>query len=56
MIETLDVREQDVRDRDGHWFSMRIRPYKTTENKIDGAVLVLVNIDQIRKDARVPEE
>jgi len=28
---------------------MRIRPYRTTENKIDGLVIVLVDIDQLRR-------
>ena len=42
--DDLGVREMEVQDRNGKWYSMRIRPYKTTDNKIDGAVLVLVDI------------
>lgn len=49
VIETLNMREIDVQDREGRWFSMRVRPYRTTENKIDGAVLVLVDIGEIRQ-------
>src|SRR5213079_1220524 len=45
VIETLGTRERKVTDRDGHQYSLRIRPYRTTDNKIDGAVLTLVDID-----------
>jgi two-component system CheB/CheR fusion protein len=48
VIDTLETKEMDVRDRNGRSFSLRIRPYKTTDNKIEGAVLVLVDI---RKDS-----
>lgn len=51
VVDNLEVREQEVQDRQGHWYSLRIRPYKTTENKIEGAVLVLVDIDQLKKKA-----
>jgi len=49
VIDTLNVREREVRDRQGHSYSLRIRPYRTADNKIDGAVLTLVDIDG-RKD------
>jgi len=44
VIETLETSEREVQDRKGHWYSLRIRPYKTVDNKIDGAVLVLVDL------------
>lgn len=49
VIDTLNMREVEVQDRDGHWFSIRIRPYRTSENKIEGAVIVLVDIADIRQ-------
>jgi two-component system CheB/CheR fusion protein len=45
VIDTMIVKEQEVQDVDGRWYSMRIRPYKTIDNRIEGAVLVLVDID-----------
>jgi two-component system CheB/CheR fusion protein len=48
VIDTLNMREVEVQDREGHWFSLRIRPYRTSENKIEGAVIVLVDIGDIR--------
>jgi two-component system, chemotaxis family, CheB/CheR fusion protein len=44
VIEELKTREIDVQDREGQWYSLRIRPYRTMENKIDGAVLVLIDM------------
>lgn len=50
VIEHVQPAELDVRDkRDGHWFSLRLRPYFTLDNQIDGAVLVLVDIDVLKR-------
>ena len=40
-IDSVSLIEREVRDRQGRWFSLRIRPYKSLDNKIDGAVLAL---------------
>ena len=45
VIETLGTRERKVTDKEGRQYSLRVRPYRTTDNKIDGAVLTLVDID-----------
>src|SRR5438477_9081491 len=45
VIETLGTCERKVTDGDGRKYSLRIRPYRTTDNKIDGAVLTLIDID-----------
>ncbi len=49
VIETMIVRESEVQDRDGRWYRMQIRPYKTTENRIDGAILSLFDIDGLKR-------
>ena len=45
VLETLATKEVEVQDREGHWYSLQIRPYRTVDDKIDGAVLVLNDID-----------
>jgi two-component system, chemotaxis family, CheB/CheR fusion protein len=45
VIETLSPRERKVRDKEGREYLLRVRPYRTTENKIDGAVLTLIDMD-----------
>ncbi|WP_103666348.1 chemotaxis protein CheB [Pseudanabaena sp. BC1403] len=49
VIDTLIPHEQDVRDQSGNWFSMRIRPYRTTDNHIDGVVISLFDIDILKR-------
>ncbi len=48
VIRTMDTFEAEIQDRQGLWYSIRIRPYKTIDNKIDGAVLVFVNINDAK--------
>jgi two-component system, chemotaxis family, CheB/CheR fusion protein len=48
VIDSLTPFEGEVQDRAGRWFALRIRPYITLDNKIDGASIVLVDVDSIR--------
>jgi len=48
VIDSLKIIEREVQDKNGHWYSLSIRPYKTLENKIDGAVLIMVDIDALK--------
>jgi two-component system CheB/CheR fusion protein len=34
-----------VRGAEGREYSLRVRPYRTTDNKIDGAVITLVDLE-----------
>ena len=49
VLDTLGAKEMEVQDRDGRSYLMRIRPYRTPENRIEGIVLVLVDIDELRR-------
>ncbi|HKW96237.1 MAG TPA: chemotaxis protein CheB [Bryobacteraceae bacterium] len=51
VTETLRTYEAEVQDIAGRWYLLRIRPYRTEENKIEGAVLMLVDIDDIKRTA-----
>lgn len=43
--------EREVMSRDGTWHVMRLRPYRTVENRIDGTVLTFVDIsDRLRAE------
>ena len=56
VIDTLVMKEQEVQDTEGHWYDLLIRPYKTLENQIDGAVLVLVDIDALKRSTEELKE
>jgi two-component system CheB/CheR fusion protein len=44
VLRTLVSHEQQLTTRGGHWFLMRILPYRTLENMIDGVVITFVDI------------
>ncbi|MCY1007123.1 PAS domain-containing protein [Nannocystis pusilla] len=50
VIDTVTIQEMNVRDSEGNWYSLRIRPYKNVENRIDGAVLALFDIASRRHE------
>ena len=56
VMETLDAAEREVRDDLGHWYALRIRPYKTATQQIDGAVLVFQDIDERKRHALALDE
>ena len=43
-LRTLAFSEKQVVTTDGHWFSVRIMPYRTLANVIQGAVITFVDI------------
>ena len=47
--ETMQVREQEVRDREGRWHLLRIRSYCTADDRIEGSVVSLLDIDDIKR-------
>jgi two-component system CheB/CheR fusion protein len=49
VIDTLNLYHQEVRDLKGHWYDLRIRPYRTLDNRIDGAVVVLIDINTLKR-------
>lgn len=49
VIDTLEPQQREVKDSEGHWYRLRVRPYRTADNQIDGAVMALVDIDDIKR-------
>jgi two-component system, chemotaxis family, CheB/CheR fusion protein len=49
VIDTASPREREVQDSQGRWYSLRVRPYRTLENTIEGAVILLVDVDTLRR-------
>ena len=49
VLDTLMYKEVQVRARDGHWYLMRIMPYRTNDNAIDGAVINFIDITTMKK-------
>ena len=54
VLDTVSTTERDVRDKHGRWYSLRLRPYRTLDNAIDGVVVMLVDMtDHKRAEAIV---
>jgi two-component system CheB/CheR fusion protein len=51
VLRNLTPVEEEVRTSEDRWYSMRILPYRTTDNRIDGAVLTFSDI-QKQKEAQ----
>jgi chemotaxis protein methyltransferase CheR/two-component system CheB/CheR fusion protein len=49
VLRTLIFREKEVTTPDGHWFRVRIMPYRTQNNVIDGVVITFMDISQSKK-------
>ncbi len=53
VLQTLAMREREVQSTDGSWFLMRILPYRTAKNRIDGLVLTFVDISKMKEAEQV---
>ncbi|MBN2577442.1 MAG: PAS domain-containing protein [Pirellulales bacterium] len=49
VLDTLVPKEIEVQSKQGEWYLLRIRPYRTLENLIDGAVITFVDITRIKQ-------
>ena len=49
VIQSLEMQQREVQDTDGRWHRLVVRPYKTTDNKIDGAIIKLSDIDALKR-------
>jgi two-component system, chemotaxis family, CheB/CheR fusion protein len=56
VTESLTSKELEVQDGEGRWYSLRIRPYKTADNKIDGVVLTLFDVGTMKAMLAQAEE
>lgn len=56
MIGELHPVEKQIHTNDGKWFNMQIKPYRTTDNQIDGAVITFMDISDLKKVEKELEE
>lgn len=57
VLRTLMFCEKQIPTHDGHWFSIRIMPYRTMDNAIDGVVITFWDITVAKQlEARLRSE
>lgn len=49
VLQTLVSKERELSNRNDGWYWMRITPYRTVGNVIDGVVITFVNISELKK-------
>ena len=48
VVDNVRAQEREVLDKEGRWYTLRVHPYLTYDKKVDGAVLVLVDITDLK--------
>lgn len=48
VLRTLVFKEKQIPTKDGRWYSIRIMPYRTFDDRIDGLVITFVNNSDIK--------
>ncbi len=56
VVKTLIPVNKEVQTPDGAWSLMRIIPYRTTENRIEGLILTFIDINQMKKTKFIMDE
>ena len=49
VLDTLVPKDTEVQTKDGKWYMLRIRPYRTIDNVIEGAVISFIDITEMQK-------
>lgn len=49
VLRTLVFRETEIETNDEHWFTVRIMPYRTYDDRIDGLVITFIDITKAKK-------
>ena len=48
VLDSLIPVEQEVKTEEGRWYSMRVHPYRTTDNAIEGVVASFADISRVK--------
>ncbi|HVA45123.1 MAG TPA: chemotaxis protein CheB [Pirellulales bacterium] len=56
VIDTLEIKQREVADESGAWHKLYVRPYKTLDHKLGGVVLMLIDIDVLKRREQEIEE
>jgi len=56
VIDTVKNEEIELQDQNGHWYRVEIRPYKTLDKKISGALIAFTDINEIKKSLDIAQK
>jgi two-component system CheB/CheR fusion protein len=49
VLRNLVPVEREIQREDGNWFLMRLRPYRTMEDRIEGVVITFIDINKLKE-------
>jgi len=49
VLADLTPVRREIRSRTGQWYDLRVRPYRTVDNKIDGVVITFLDVTERRQ-------
>ncbi|MEI7529529.1 MAG: chemotaxis protein CheB [Elusimicrobiota bacterium] len=49
VLDTLAAKDVEVNTKDGRWYTLRMQPYRTQENTIEGAVLTFIDFTEMKR-------
>ncbi len=52
VLRTLVPVEREVQNAEGNWYLIRLRPYRTQDDHIDGVVITFIDISRLKKTER----
>jgi len=56
VIQEVQAKQSEVQDQEGNWCSLRITPYRTLDNRIDGVVLSVLDGTALGESSRTKTE
>jgi two-component system CheB/CheR fusion protein len=56
VLDTLTPKDIEVQTKKGAWYLLRIRPYRTLENVIKGAVITFTDISEMKRAREILKE
>ena len=48
VLENLTPKEREIQTKDKNWYLIRIVPYRTAENAVDGIIITLIDISKLK--------
>ena len=55
VLATMQPWERELPDRTGRWWVLRVQPFLTADKRIDGATLVAIDIDSVKRNHELSE-
>ncbi|NTV28559.1 MAG: PAS domain-containing protein [Candidatus Omnitrophica bacterium] len=56
VMDSLQPQMFEIRDREANWYLVHLKPYRTTDDRIDGVVMVCMDITQNKKAEKYASE